>query len=162
MAEDAECLLAYMRRLVSEPDNNVPLNVGELPNSSESQVQAIEGLASIAGSALLLCFSGNELVGRLDINGSRRDALAHVVSFGVSVDASYRRKGLGRALIAAGLGWANARPAIRRIEIEVHERNRAAIALYEEFDFVVEGRCVGRLFQHGKYHDTLLMARNVA
>lgn len=122
----------------------------------------IEASASAPGSVLLLCFNGNDLIGRLDINGSRRGALAHVVSFGVSVDASCRRKGFGRALVTEGFAWVHSRPALRRVEIEVHARNLVAIAMYEQLGFAIEGRCIARLFQHGKYHDTLRMARNVA
>lgn len=150
-----------MHRLISEPDNNVPLSRDELPTSSMAQAEAIESLASAPASALFLCFNKGELVGRLDINGSRRKALEHVVSFGVSVDARARRTGLGRALVGQGLAWVQSRPVLRRVEIEVHERNLGAIALYGQFGFIVEGRCVGRLFQHGNYHDTLRMARNV-
>lgn len=50
------------------------------------------------------------------------------------VDDHARGAGLGRALVEAAIAAARARGA-RRMELDVNERNAAAIALYESFGF---------------------------
>jgi RimJ/RimL family protein N-acetyltransferase len=66
---------------------------------------------------------------------------------------------MGSALMAAGVEWIVEHPWIRRIELEVHAQNEAAIRLDEHWGFVHEGKQIGRLYQHGQYVDTLRMAR---
>jgi L-phenylalanine/L-methionine N-acetyltransferase len=158
--QDASSLLAYMHGLVSEVDNNVPLLLDELP-SVEKQAQFIESVLVATESALFIAVVDGGIVGRLDINGFKRASLAHVVSLGVSVDAEFRRQGIGSILVKQGLSWILDHPKIKRVELEVHVRNLAAIQLYERFGFKQEGRYEKRLFQHGHFFDTLRMAKLV-
>jgi RimJ/RimL family protein N-acetyltransferase len=160
IASDAGSLLAYMQRLVSEIDNNVPLLPDELP-SVEKQEQYIESVSTSTESALFLAVLDNNIVGRLDINGFKRASLAHVVSLGVSVDEAFRRKGIGTLLLEQGLLYISRHPEIKRLELEVHARNSPAIQLYERFGFKQEGRCEKRLFQHGRFFDTIRLAKFV-
>ncbi len=55
----------------------------------------------------------------------------------VAVDRRARRRGLGRALLAAALARV---PAARVAHLEVRASNAAAIALYERLGFVAVGR----------------------
>jgi [ribosomal protein S18]-alanine N-acetyltransferase len=55
----------------------------------------------------------------------------------VAVDRRVRRRGIGRALLAAALARA---PAARVAHLEVRASNTAAIALYEALGFVAVGR----------------------
>jgi RimJ/RimL family protein N-acetyltransferase len=160
IASDADPLLAYMKRLVSEIDNNVPLLPDELP-SVEKQKQCIESVLTSTESALFIAVLDDNIVGRLDINGSKRASLAHVVSLGVSVDEAFRRKGIGMLLLEHGLLYISEHSEIKRIELEVHAQNLPAIRLYERFGFNQEGRCEKRLFQHGRFFDTLRLAKLV-
>jgi putative acetyltransferase len=155
---DADLLVAYMHRLLSEIDNNVPLLSEELP-SVERQTQYIESVSTATESALFIAVLDNNIVGRLDINGFKRASLAHVVSLGISVDAVFRRQGIGTILIKQGLLYISEHPEIKRIELEVHARNVPAIRFYERFGFKQEGRYEKRLFQHGRFFDTLRLAR---
>jgi len=157
--DDATALLAYMHRLIAEPDNNIPLLPGELPVDVDVQARQIEMVINSGVSALFLVVSGDEVIGRLDINGNRRASRRHVVSVGISIDERFRGQGWGSALMTAGMEWIAERPYIRRIELEVHARNTGAIRLYERLGFVHEGKDVNRLYQHGQYFDTLRMAR---
>ena len=78
------------------------------------------------------------VVGRLSIARDQHPASRHVADVGLMVDAGYRRRGIGRALLEAGVEWAR-EAGIRKLELHVFPWNEAAIALYENFGFVREG-----------------------
>jgi ribosomal protein S18 acetylase RimI-like enzyme len=50
------------------------------------------------------------------------------------VDQAARRTGLGSSLLAAAISRARAR-GCARVELDTHEANAAALALYERFGF---------------------------
>jgi ribosomal protein S18 acetylase RimI-like enzyme len=54
-----------------------------------------------------------------------------------------RRAGLGRALVSAAVGRAEAR-GCKRIELDVNESNAAALAFYESLGFTTEPKPPGR------------------
>lgn len=57
----------------------------------------------------------------------------------VGVDPAYRRQGVGKALVSAGLELLRSRGA-RQVFLEVRESNVAARALYERFAFAEVSR----------------------
>jgi RimJ/RimL family protein N-acetyltransferase len=62
-----------------------------------------------------------------------------VADLGMLVAEGWRRRGVGSALLRAGIDWAG-RVGAHKIGLQVWPHNRAAIALYERFGFQVEGR----------------------
>jgi ribosomal protein S18 acetylase RimI-like enzyme len=82
----------------------------------------------------------------------------HVVMItGFAVDHPFRRRGVGRALLAAAIEEAKACQA-RRVTLRVLGHNEAARRLYESAGFVVEGIARGEFFLGGTYVDDFLMA----
>jgi putative acetyltransferase len=58
---------------------------------------------------------------------------------GMLVAYDWRRRGVGRALLEAGVAWARNR-RLQRLVLDVFERNAGAIAFYRSFGFVEDGR----------------------
>ncbi|MFM2060136.1 MAG: hypothetical protein RLY71_4521 [Pseudomonadota bacterium] len=83
----------------------------------------------------------------------------HVMSLGICVHPDGQGKGLGWALLAALLDYADRWANVLRIELQVYADNQRAIRLYESLGFVVEGRLRGASLRDGVYTDTLAMAR---
>ena len=101
------------------------------------------------------------VVGRLSIARDQHPASRHVADVGLMVDAAYRRRGIGRALLAAAVEWA--RPTeIRKLELHVFPWNEAAIALYEGFGFVREGLRKNHYRRGDEYVDAILMAYDLS
>lgn len=69
-----------------------------------------------------------------------------------------RRRGLGRALMAAGLG-ALAAAGVRRVFLDVRVSNAAAISLYASFGFTECGRRAS--YYHAPREDAMLMEREL-
>jgi putative acetyltransferase len=76
------------------------------------------------------------------------------------VAASHRRRGIGRGLLDAAVGWAR-ESGVRKLELHVLPHNTAAIALYEGFGFRREGVRKGQYQRNGRDLDAVLMAYGV-
>jgi ribosomal protein S18 acetylase RimI-like enzyme len=80
---------------------------------------------------------------------------------GIAVDPACQRRGVGRALLGAAVVEARTRGA-RRLTLRVLAHNDAAVRLYEQGGFVVEGVLRGEFFLEGVYVDDLLMALDLS
>lgn len=114
-----------------------------------------EGLYSLAA-----CNENEEVVGQLSLrtfpNHPRRK---HVAYLGMVVRDDWQGKGVGTALMEAGIDLAENWLNLRRIELEVFVDNTPAIKLYEKWGFKIEGTLQDYAFRDGEYVDTYIMAR---
>ena len=78
-------------------------------------------------------------------------------SIGMAVAATWRRRGVGSALLSCGIDWARASGA-HKVVLEVFPHNTAAIVLYEKFGFAREGyRKAHYRRQNGELWDVISM-----
>jgi putative acetyltransferase len=157
---DAAALVAHITGIVSEPVRTAPLDPDEVM-TVEAERGLIEQFASSERAIMLVAEDGGEIVGDLTLRAiSPRRALQHVASLGMSVRASHRRRGIGRALLEAGIEWARG-IGITRLELYVFADNAPAIALYEALGFQHEGRRKNFVRFADRYVDDLVMARQL-
>ena len=78
---------------------------------------------------------------------------------GISVSPSAQGQGIGNALMAAMLDYADNWAQVLRIELTVFSDNERAIRLYERHGFEHEGRHKAYALRNGVYVDALAMAR---
>lgn len=83
----------------------------------------------------------------------------HAAGIGIGIHDEWQGKGIGTALIGAGVDMADNWLNIMRLELEVYTDNEPAIRLYEKFGFEREGRLRQHAFRNGQYVDSYLMAR---
>ena len=83
----------------------------------------------------------------------------HAMLLGISVAREFQRRGVGSALMAALIDYADQWAGVLRLELTVYADNEAAIALYRKFGFVVEGTHRAYALRQGRYDDVLAMAR---
>ncbi len=89
--------------------------------------------------ATIVAATDGEIVGSLEIQRDAHPVTRHVATFGMMVAPGWRRRGVGAALVAAGIRWAR-EMGVEKLELSVYPGNAAAIALYRRFGFVEEGR----------------------
>ncbi len=82
--------------------------------------------------ALLVAAAGDTVVGSAGVRGRGPSEL------GMWVLQEWRRKGVGTALVAAGIEWARSAGS-HKLTLQVWPHNEPAIKLYEKFGFEHEG-----------------------
>ena len=130
----------------------------QLPYPSREQWR--KRITESDGCYSLVAVSGEHVIGLMTINTfPNRPRRAHVGSIGISVSEPWQGKGVGRALMEAGIDLADKWLNLLRLELEVYADNEAAIRLYEGFGFEREGIMRQHAFRDGRYVDSVMMAR---
>jgi putative acetyltransferase len=83
----------------------------------------------------------------------------HAMMLGITVAKASQGQGVGQALLAGLLDYADNWAQILRIELTVYHDNARAIRLYERHGFELEGRLRAYGLRNGVYEDVLTMAR---
>lgn len=120
--------MARLMAVVAEERNGI---------ATEPPVDVEERAAHFArtAAASMVADAEGQVVGVLHIEVSRFG----FGDLGMFVEAAWRGRGVGSALVQAGIGWARER-ALHKLCLEVFPSNTPAISLYRKFGFAEEGR----------------------
>jgi RimJ/RimL family protein N-acetyltransferase len=110
-------------------------------------LRALEG-----GGCFFVADANDEVVGSLGVEVRRGRG-----DLGMGVDAEWRGRGIGTALLSAAIDWAR-ESGLHKLALEVFPHNEPALALYRKFGFEQEGY----LRRHerresGEFWDAILM-----
>jgi putative acetyltransferase len=112
------------------------------------------------GTYNLVAVAGARVVGQLGLHTfPHRPRRWHAGDLGMGVHDDWQGKGVGTALMRAGVELADRWLNLSRLELEVYTDNEPAIRLYERFGFEREGTMRRYAFRDGVYVDAYLMAR---
>lgn len=112
------------------------------------------------GFHILVAVAGDRVVGMMGLETfANKPRRRHAATFGMCVHDDWQGKGVGAALMRAGLDLADNWLNLTRLELEVYADNEAAIRLYERFGFEHEGTLRQHAFRDGQYVDSKVMAR---
>lgn len=100
-----------------------------------------------------------QVVGSIAFGIKQNPRMRHVGHLGMMVAPDYWGLGIGSRLMAAVVDLADNWLNIKRLELEVHTDNPAAVHLYEKFGFEIEGTKRFHTYGDGRWTDTYLMAR---
>ena len=112
------------------------------------------------GAYGLVAVVGERVVGMLSVHTfPNRPRRRHAGTIGMGVHDDWQGKGVGTALMRAGVEMADKWLNLSRLELEVYTDNEPAIRLYERFGFEREGTLRQHAFRDGVYVDSYMMAR---
>ena len=103
---------------------------------------------------------GDRVIGMFSLHTfPARPRRRHAGSIGMSVHDDWQGKGVGTALMRAGIDLADNWFNLTRLELEVYADNEPAVRLYERFGFEREGLLRQHAYRDGRYVDSLVMGR---
>jgi putative acetyltransferase len=112
------------------------------------------------GTYDLVAVTDDQVVGMITVHTfPDRPRRRHVGAIDIVVHAEWQGKGVGSALMRAGLELADNWLNLTRLELEVYTDNEAGVRLYERFGFELEGTLRRHAFRDGRYVDSYVMAR---
>jgi len=155
---DAAALVDLASAVGAEPEGWLITN-GEWRSASDER-RYLRAIRRSPHAAVLVVEVGDGVIGRLSISRDPHPASRHVADLGLMVAQGYRRRGAGRALMAAAEEWAR-EVGVRKIELHVFPYNAAAIALYERLGYEREGLRKAHLRRGDELVDAVLMAKRV-
>jgi L-phenylalanine/L-methionine N-acetyltransferase len=156
---DATALVALAEAVGGEPEGWL---IAESSwRSTAEERRYLKALRRYAHAAVFVAEEASgEIVARLSLARDSHPASYHVADLGLMVEASYRRRGIGRALLERAVEWAREN-GVRKLELHVFPHNEPAIRLYEGFGFVREGYREAHYRRGTDYVDAILMALTV-
>jgi RimJ/RimL family protein N-acetyltransferase len=107
----------------------------EVPLDREPRANRIRATLSRDDATYFVAVVGDEIVGEVGMFSN----WPGLCELGMAIEAPWRGKGIGSRLVEAAIVWARSIGA-HKIALTVFPHNAAAIALYEKFGFVREGR----------------------
>lgn len=108
----------------------------------------------------LVAVAGDRVVGMFSLQTfPARPRRRHAGSIGMSVHDDWQGKGVGTALMRAGVDLSDNWFNLTRLELEVYADNEPAVRLYERFGFEREGLLRQHAYRDGRYVDAIMMAR---
>jgi L-phenylalanine/L-methionine N-acetyltransferase len=107
----------------------------------------------------LVAERGGVVVGNAGVMPMQPVRRRHAAHLGMAVAREAQGQGVGSALMAAMVDWADRWAQLLRLELTVFTDNAPAIALYRKFGFEHEGTMRAFALRNGAYVDTFCMAR---
>jgi ribosomal protein S18 acetylase RimI-like enzyme len=158
--DDARGYIALIRGVLREqPPVDTPYAPDEFMPPLERIRDRIAEVAESDNSLFLVAEADRKIVGTLTCGGGTLKADRHMTALGMYVVKAWRDQGIGNALLAHCIAWAQASPVVERVELEVYAHNARAIHLYEKYGFEREGVKRHLYYQNGQPIDMLIMAR---
>jgi putative acetyltransferase len=133
---------------------------GTLQQPYQSVADWASRLESLKNFVCLVAVVEGKVVGQLGVHTfDQNPRRKHVAMIAIAVCASVQGKGVGNALMSAGVdlcdNWLN----IRKIELQVYIDNEQAITLYKKHGFEIEGELKEYGFKAGRYINAYAMGR---
>lgn len=160
VVSDASELLEFLPQSHRESDFLGYL-AGEFNFTLEEEKEFVRLPESLPNTILLTARDSGRIVATAGTIGSKFKRAAHQTELGVTVARAFWGLGLGRALMACIIDWAE-HLQLRKLTLRVFSDNHRALALYRSLGFVEEGLLRGdALRADGSYSDTLVMAKHL-
>lgn len=153
---DSKKFINYRNTLANET-TYLRASRSELNLDLEDQNNSIYNFINIDNQYSIIAELDGIIIGNLQFRGGNRQRTRHAGEFGISVLNDYWGNRIGYNLLSQLIEWVKDNKTIKKINLEVREDNRSAIALYKKLGFELEGTIRKNFFADGKYYDSHIM-----
>lgn len=154
--EDAAEMLAVLDQLYRET-TFLTREPGELPFTEADERTFLQKEKGNPNARFAVAVVDGRIAGSCNLRIGSLRRTRHKAELGIALLKAYWRMGIGRTLMADAIAWAGAR-GIEKIELTVDTQNLAAISLYQQLGFLVEGRQLrASKLADGAYRDIYMM-----
>lgn len=153
--------LIDLKRSYLKNTTTIPLRLDEYPNDLSKESRLIKEYFESVNSVLLVAEYENELIGNIDLTGSKRSKISHTGMIGMGIREDWRNQGLGRILIESVIEWAKIYSKIELIWLDVYASNELGYNLYKNTGFKVSGVIKDFFKEEDGYHDKIQMYRKI-
>lgn len=158
--DDAEKLLSCIKTYIPQSDY-IPKLREEIKLTIEQEKEWINYFLTNENSLLLIAEFDNEIIGNIDLTGSRRKVMKHTAAIGMGMLKEWRNTGLGTALLKLAIEWAKKNSMLELLWLQVYTDNELGLGLYHKMGFEENGIMKNFFKKDGKYFDNLTMTMNV-
>jgi len=159
-AADAPALMEHQGHMIHTDPNTVS-EPSDKRRTLEEWTEILEKASADPWHLSLVAVQPPEplILGGLAFHGGERRKVRHHGHFGISVDADWRGRGVGSALMRVMLDWAAAHTDIEKVCLGVFATNHGAQRLYQRLGFRPEHVSPMHFkLAPGKYVDDIWMA----
>ena len=162
ITSDAEQTLEIHRSVVAEGRYTLAAP-DEFTRTVEKQAERLSDYSAAPHSLSVVAEVDGHVAGMASVDAGDTRIQQHFGDISdVWVERSFRRLGIGFALMSAIIDWAESDDQLEKLGLFVFSTSEAAVRLYKKFGFTVEGRGIKDMkFDPGDYADTIIMGRSV-
>jgi RimJ/RimL family protein N-acetyltransferase len=157
---DAENLLQCLKKYVSQSEY-LPKLEEEIKLTEDQEREWINSLQMHDNSLLLIAEFENQIIGNIDLTGSRRKVMEHTGVIGLGMLNDWTNAGLGTALLTSVISWAMENPILETIWLQVYTENTLGLNLYKKVGFQENGVLKDFFKKDGRYYHNLTMSMKV-
>ena len=157
---DAERLLNCIKQYVPQSDY-IPKYGHEITLTLRQEEDWINSFIINDNSLLLVVEFDNQIIGNIDLTGSRREIMEHTAVIGMGMLGEWQNVGLGTMLLSLTVDWAKQNPILELIWLQVYTANVSGMGLYHKMGFQENGVIKNFFKQDGSYFDNLTMSMSV-
>jgi len=158
--DDSQKLLDLKRSYIKNT-KTIPMKLDEYPNDLKNELSLIAEYINSQNSILLVAEFNSELIGNIDLTGSKRSKMFHTAMIGMGIKEKWRNQGLGRILIESVIEWAKENSEIELIWLDVYASNELGYNLYKNTGFKVSGIIKGFFKEGTEYKDKIQMYQRI-
>jgi len=158
--KDAQAVLNLKREYIKNT-TTLPLTLEEYPNDLKKEFHLIQEYEKSENSIFLIAEFKGELIGNIDLTGSKRSKMFHTGMIGMGIKETWRNQGLGKILIGCALNWAKEKSVIEIVWLDVYSSNEIGYNLYKNMGFELSGIIKGFFKEKHGYIDKVHMYQRI-
>ena len=157
---EAQSLMDLKRGYIKNT-STLPWTLAEYPKDIGNELKLMKEYRESENSILLVAEYEGELIGNIDITGSKRLKMAHTGMVGMGIKEDWRNQGLGKALMECAIEWAKNSSEIEILWLDVYASNELGYNLYKNTGFEVSGIIKGFFKEENGYMDKVQMYQRI-